>query len=261
MQEQNKINNEVSSDRHEKRVGPSQTVSDEAKSPVSADQKNAITDKLQLQLISKSATNCDSSLVVKISPAVLNKVALKSKNIHDNLSTEGNSKDEQDGVQHQKISNATKTQGNDKEHVNINKDSNKHDYRRPKTKNDNSTLFTKTDKTKTTAVFSQIIAPEFKVDSKNPGFSKSKDKEVNVADSLEENGYEDNVKNLLVKTVREENVAEPLEENGNEDNYENIEKKNNNQKLKHENNCELADTDIKELSSNESKHSMEEEQN
>ena len=231
-QEQNKIYYEVSNVGHEKRVGPNQTVSDEAKSPVNADQKSAITDKLQLDLISKDAANCDSSLVAKISPAVSNKVALKSENIYDNSSSEGNSKDEQGGGQHQKISNATKTQDNEKEHVNINKDSNKHDYGLPNTKNDYSTLFTKTDKTKTTAVFSQIIALEVKVDSKNPDFSKPKDEEENVADSLEENGYEDN--------------------------YTNIEKKDNNEKMQHENDCGLADADNKELQSDESKKTMEE---
>ena len=238
MQVQNKTNYEVSSDGHEKRVRHSQTVSDEAKSPVNAHQKRIINNKQKLDLIFEDAVN---------RPTVLNEGALKSETNYYDTSAEGNIIDKQDGGQNQKVLKATKTQDNDEEQVEINKDSSKQDFRQQTVKNENSTLFTKTDNTKAAFASSQILATKVKVDSKNPDFSKSKEKKEKVADSQEENVYEKNVENPLVETVDEENVEDPQEKNGNEGNYVNSEKKDNNEKLHHENDCEIADANVEEL--------------
>ena len=247
VQVQNKTNYEVSSDGHEKRVRHSQTVSDEAKSPVNAHQKRIINNKQKLDLIFEDAVNRNSCSVVEISPTVLNEGALKSETNYYDTSAEGNIKDKQDGGQNQKVLKATKTQDNDEEQVEINKDSSKQDFRQQTVKNENSTLFTKTDDTKAAFASSQILATKVKVDSKNPDLSKSKEKKEKVADSQEENVYEKNVENPLVETVDEENVEDPQEKNGNEGNYVNIEKKDNNEKLHHENDCEIADANVEEL--------------
>ena len=96
MQAQNKTNHD---DKHEKGVRHSQTVSDEAKSPLNVDQKTAINDKPQLDHISKDAVNRDSSVVVEISRVVLNEEALESETNYNNNCAEGKDKDKQDGGQ------------------------------------------------------------------------------------------------------------------------------------------------------------------